>query len=86
MTHLRHGKNDEQIEEETSLGFQIPHRHHLRIIIIVVIILSVGRRRFGHLEMKPHVPHVQQIGHAPESCNGYSEPTVDKQTHIRVAY
>lgn len=79
---------DEEVEEEASLGLEISESGGARRGVSggAAGDGGAGEGSFGHFELKPHVPKVEGVGHASENGDGNGEPTVDEQTHTRVAH
>jgi len=82
-TNLGNREDDEEVEEETPLSLEVAKS---TATARGVSVSGERRRAFSHLELEPHVPHVQCIGHAPEHRDGDHEPAVDEKAHTRVAY
>ena len=82
-SNLRNGKDYEEVKEEAPLS---PEVTKSRATARGVRISGEKRRAFSHLELEPHVPHVQRIGHAAEYGDGDHQPAVDEEAHTRVAY
>jgi len=82
-SNLWNGEDYEEVKEEAPLILEVAKS------IATAQGVSVSgekRRAFSHLELEPHVPHVQRVRHAPDHGDGDHQPAVDEEAHTRVAY
>ncbi|KAL9270033.1 hypothetical protein AKJ16_DCAP19362 [Drosera capensis] len=61
------GNDHEEIKEESLLGLQVSDRSRSTIALLhrTTTTSSATMGVSSHLELKPHVPHVQRVHHAP---------------------
>lgn len=84
-SHLWQRKNHKEIKEKASLGLQVPESDGAGTGVPEPR-RPGGEGPLSHLELQPHVPQVQRVGHAAENGDGDGEPTVYEEAHARVAY